>query len=132
MEYILVSIIYNWTFAPVRDDNRNIISYEPQKRIEPRISFIYPFRNLKSPQPPLLKGEKYTLFNYKLTPLLIKKNLFYSPFSKGGWGDFPLLLTTKLKRGYLPQNLKGGEIIYLYLKKNNVKKVILYLIFIED
>ncbi|MCB0750500.1 MAG: hypothetical protein KDC52_03395 [Ignavibacteriae bacterium] len=41
--YILVSIVYNWTFKPIRDINDNIIEYKPQKRIEPRISFIYPF-----------------------------------------------------------------------------------------
>jgi hypothetical protein len=44
MEYILVSVVYHWTFSPVRDSDKNIISYEPIKRIEPRISFIYPFR----------------------------------------------------------------------------------------
>lgn len=41
--YILVSMVYNWTFAPVRDSKDNIIDYKPQKKIEPRISFIYPF-----------------------------------------------------------------------------------------
>ncbi|MCB0745694.1 MAG: hypothetical protein KDC67_17455, partial [Ignavibacteriae bacterium] len=41
--YILVSMVYNWTFKPIRDINDNIIEYKPQKRIEPRISFIYPF-----------------------------------------------------------------------------------------
>jgi hypothetical protein len=44
VEYLLVSMIYNWTFTPVRDVNNNIISFEPQKRIEPRISFVYPFK----------------------------------------------------------------------------------------
>lgn len=44
VEYILVSIVYNWTFAPVRDNNGIIVGYEPQKRIEPRVSFIYPFK----------------------------------------------------------------------------------------
>ncbi len=43
VEYILVSLVYNWTFTPVRDTDDKIISYEPIKRIEPRISFIYPF-----------------------------------------------------------------------------------------
>jgi hypothetical protein len=42
--YMLVSMVYNWTFAPVRDQDKNIISYEPQKRVEPRISFIIPFQ----------------------------------------------------------------------------------------
>lgn len=41
--YILVSMVYKWTFTPIRDSNDNIIDYQPQKRIEPRISFIYPF-----------------------------------------------------------------------------------------
>jgi hypothetical protein len=44
IEYILVSMIYNWTFTPIRDNNENIIRFEPQKRIEPRISFMYPFK----------------------------------------------------------------------------------------
>ena len=41
--YLLVSMIYQWTFAPLMDANKNIIGYEPQKRIEPRVTFIYPF-----------------------------------------------------------------------------------------
>lgn len=40
--YILVSMIYHWTFTPNRDANDNILNYTPQKKIEPRISFIYP------------------------------------------------------------------------------------------
>lgn len=43
MKYLLVSMVYNWTFTPVRDADENIIGYTPQKRIEPRVSFIYPF-----------------------------------------------------------------------------------------
>jgi hypothetical protein len=41
--FLLVSMVYHWTFAPVRDADDNILDYKPQKRIEPRISFIYPF-----------------------------------------------------------------------------------------
>lgn len=41
--YIIVSMVYTWTFTPVRDANNNVISYLPQKRIEPRVSFVYPF-----------------------------------------------------------------------------------------
>lgn len=40
--YLLVSMVYNWTFTPVRDTDDNIIRYEPQKKIEPRVSLIYP------------------------------------------------------------------------------------------
>lgn len=40
--YLLVSMVYNWTFTPVRDADDNILRYEPQKRIEPRVSLIYP------------------------------------------------------------------------------------------
>jgi hypothetical protein len=43
MQYLLVSLVYHWTFSPVRDADDNVIDYETQKRIEPRISFIYPF-----------------------------------------------------------------------------------------
>lgn len=43
MPYLLVSMVYHWTFTPVRDSDDNVINYETQKRIEPRISFIYPF-----------------------------------------------------------------------------------------
>jgi len=43
-EYLLVSMIYNWTFTPIRDKNDLVIGFEPQKRIEPRVSFIYPFK----------------------------------------------------------------------------------------
>lgn len=42
MQYLLVSMLYSWTFTPMRDANKNIIGYEPQKRIEPRISILYP------------------------------------------------------------------------------------------
>lgn len=41
--FVLVSLIYNWTFTPVRDKDDNVIGFEPQKKIEPRVSFIYPF-----------------------------------------------------------------------------------------
>jgi hypothetical protein len=44
VEYILVSILYSWTYTPIRGGDDKIISFEPQKRIEPRISFIYPFK----------------------------------------------------------------------------------------
>jgi len=43
LPYLLVSMLYNWTFAPIRDANSNIIAYQTQKRIEPKVSFIYPF-----------------------------------------------------------------------------------------
>ncbi len=41
--YLLISLFYRWTFSPVKDLDDNIIKYIPQKKIEPRISFIYPF-----------------------------------------------------------------------------------------
>ena len=44
VEYILVSIVYSWTYTPVRGNDDRIIAFEPQKRIEPRVSFIYPFK----------------------------------------------------------------------------------------
>jgi hypothetical protein len=41
--FLVVSLVFNWTFTPVRASNDDIIGYEPQKRIEPRVYFIYPF-----------------------------------------------------------------------------------------
>jgi hypothetical protein len=43
MPYMIVSIVYNWTFSPERDSNDKIIGYKPQKRIEPRVYFVFPF-----------------------------------------------------------------------------------------
>jgi hypothetical protein len=40
--FLLASIVYHWNFTPIRNDLGNIIGYKPQKRIEPRISLIYP------------------------------------------------------------------------------------------
>ena len=41
--FMIVSMVYIWTFSPVRDKDDNIIDYRPQKRIEPRVSFVFPF-----------------------------------------------------------------------------------------
>lgn len=43
VSYLLVSMVYHWTFTPVRNADDDIIDYMPQKKIEPRISLIYPF-----------------------------------------------------------------------------------------
>jgi len=43
IEYILMSVVYQWTFSPLRDINNNVINFVPQKKVEPRISFVYPF-----------------------------------------------------------------------------------------
>ncbi|KAB2909296.1 MAG: hypothetical protein F9K26_03865 [Ignavibacteriaceae bacterium] len=42
-QYLTVSLVYHWTFLPVRDANDNVVGYTPQKRIEPRITFSMPF-----------------------------------------------------------------------------------------
>jgi hypothetical protein len=41
--FMIVSMLYNWTFAPVRDKDDNVVDFKPQKRIEPRVYFVYPF-----------------------------------------------------------------------------------------
>ena len=41
IEYLIISVVYQWTFTPVREGD-TIIGYEPQKKIEPRISFVFP------------------------------------------------------------------------------------------
>ncbi|MBI9073499.1 MAG: hypothetical protein JEY94_17990 [Melioribacteraceae bacterium] len=42
MSYVIVSMVYNWTFTPERDADDMVIGYKPQKKIEPRVSFVYP------------------------------------------------------------------------------------------
>lgn len=42
LPYLIVSMVYNWTFTPLRDADNNIIGYKPQKKIEPRVSLAYP------------------------------------------------------------------------------------------
>jgi hypothetical protein len=42
--FIIVSMVYHWTFAPVRDANDVITDYKSQKRIEPRVSFYFPLQ----------------------------------------------------------------------------------------
>jgi len=41
--FMIVSMVYQWTFTPTRNSNNEITGYKPQKKIEPRISFVYPF-----------------------------------------------------------------------------------------
>lgn len=43
IQYLLVSMVYFWTFTPLRDENDDVIGFKPQKKIEPRISFVYAF-----------------------------------------------------------------------------------------
>ncbi|MFH1196012.1 MAG: hypothetical protein V1720_09880 [bacterium] len=43
LPYMIVSMFYNWTFEPIRDADNNVIDYRSQKKIEPRVTFIYPF-----------------------------------------------------------------------------------------
>jgi hypothetical protein len=40
--YLITSIVYSWTFTPVRDGSE-IIGYEPQRKIEPKVTFVYDF-----------------------------------------------------------------------------------------
>lgn len=42
-KYLLASMVYSLTYTPLRDGNDDVIGYEPQRRFEPRLSFIYPF-----------------------------------------------------------------------------------------
>ena len=43
LPYLITSIVYHYTFTPIRDAGDNIITYKSQKKIEPRVSFVYPF-----------------------------------------------------------------------------------------
>lgn len=41
--YLLFSIVFQQNYTPVRDEDDEVVGYEPQKRIEPRVSFMMPF-----------------------------------------------------------------------------------------
>lgn len=40
--FMIVSTVYTWTFAPQKDAGGNVIGYAPQKRITPKVSFVFP------------------------------------------------------------------------------------------
>lgn len=40
--YIIVSTVYRWTYTPIRSGD-TIVGYAPQRRVEPRITFVYSF-----------------------------------------------------------------------------------------
>lgn len=42
LTYLLVSFLYQWTFAPEYDEGDIVIGYKTQKRIEPRVSLVFP------------------------------------------------------------------------------------------
>ena len=42
--YLIVSILYQWTFEEIRDSaSGTVVGYKPQKRIEPKLSFVVHF-----------------------------------------------------------------------------------------
>jgi len=41
--YLLLSLVYQWTFMPVRGENNRILHYEPLQRIEPRAALHLQF-----------------------------------------------------------------------------------------
>ncbi|HCA81553.1 MAG TPA: hypothetical protein DEP53_17615, partial [Bacteroidetes bacterium] len=42
--YLVVSMLYQWTFAEIRDEKSGqVVGFRPQKRIEPRVGFIARF-----------------------------------------------------------------------------------------
>ncbi|MEW5799096.1 MAG: hypothetical protein AB1728_08825 [Bacteroidota bacterium] len=40
--FMIVSTLYTWTFAPETDKDGNVTGYKPQKRITPKVSFVFP------------------------------------------------------------------------------------------
>jgi hypothetical protein len=44
LPFLVVSTLYQWTWTEIRDENSgNVVGYESQKRIEPRIEFVVTF-----------------------------------------------------------------------------------------
>ncbi len=40
--FMIVSMLYTWTFAPEFNANGNVTGYKPQKRITPKVGFAFP------------------------------------------------------------------------------------------
>jgi hypothetical protein len=40
--FMIVSMVYSWTFAPEKDSDGNVTGYVPQKRVTPKVSFVFP------------------------------------------------------------------------------------------
>ena len=43
MPFLFVSTMYIWTFTEDKDSNGNVVGYKSQKRIEPKIGFVFNF-----------------------------------------------------------------------------------------
>ena len=42
--FLVVSMLYQWTWTEIRDKKSgNVVGYEPQKRVEPRVEFVVTF-----------------------------------------------------------------------------------------
>jgi len=44
IDYLIVSTMYMWTFSPMYDADNNVVGYGPQRKIEPRVTFVYPLK----------------------------------------------------------------------------------------
>ncbi len=42
--FMIVSMVYQWTFTPIRGVDNVILGYERQEKIEPRVSFVMPLQ----------------------------------------------------------------------------------------
>ncbi len=40
--FLIVSTVYMWTYTPIRNGG-DVVGYEPQRRIEPKVAFVYTF-----------------------------------------------------------------------------------------
>ena len=40
--FMIVSMLYTWTFAPDINAEGNVTGYKPQKRVSPKVSFVFP------------------------------------------------------------------------------------------
>ncbi len=41
--FMVVSMLYQWTFQEKKDLKNRVVGYEPQRRIEPKVSFVFNF-----------------------------------------------------------------------------------------
>ena len=41
--FMIVSMLYQWTFRERKDTMDRVVGYEPQRRVEPKVSFVFNF-----------------------------------------------------------------------------------------
>ena len=41
--WMVISMVYLWTFTEVKNDNGDVVGYKTQRRVEPKVGFVFNF-----------------------------------------------------------------------------------------